>query len=180
MILDRETLERYIDEHAGHAYRFAFQLSGNDADARDLVQDAFARALDRAEQFDGDDVGVWFLTLLKRIYVDSVRRWERKTQVPLDTPIGEEGLMVSDVVADPREEAILERLERAEGVEQLRRAMESLTPDARAVVHMIDVQGMRYHEAAAVLGCPLNTVRSRLFRAREILRERLLASEVSA
>ena len=82
-------------------------------------------------------------------------------------------------MADNREESVLDRLEREENSKLVRRAMRALTPDARAVLMMIDLEGMGYEEAAEVLGCPLNTVRSRIVRARIALRERLTALEAT-
>ena len=85
---------------------------------------------------------------------------------------------MADGVADIREMSLLDRLERQESSRLVRRAMRVLTPDARAVLLMIDLEGLGYEEAAAVMGVPLNTLRSRIVRARAALKERLLAMEV--
>lgn len=186
-MLDADTLERFVDEYGDHAYSFALGLCGNEADARELVQESFVRILDRAEQYDesrseepGKALENWFLTVMKRIYFDSRRRAERRLGTSLDVPIGPEGLTVADSVPDEREEALLDRLERQEDAARVRRALGALPSDARAILTMVDVEGMTYDAAAKVLECPLNTVRSRMSRARALLRDRLLAMEVAA
>lgn len=177
MTLDWDAL---IDAHANKAYCFAMGLCGNDHDARELVQEAFAKAMDRIDTHDPNmPFEAWFLTILKRIYLDGAKRYEKKYGQSLEEPITESGLTVADAVADVREQSVLERLEREENSKLVRRAMRALTPDARAVLLMIDLEGMGYEDAAEVLGCPLNTVRSRIVRARIALRERLTALEAT-
>jgi RNA polymerase sigma-70 factor (ECF subfamily) len=181
-MLASEDLERFVDEYGDHAYSFAYSLCGNEEDARELVQDAFVKIFDRADRFDdAQSLESWYMTVLKNLFLDGRRKWERKHGLSLDAPVGEHGtLTVADCVADEREVAVLERLERAENAGLVRRALAKLPRDARAVLTMVDINGMGYEEAAKVLDCPLNTVRSRLFRARATLRERLLELEVTA
>jgi len=180
-MLDAETLERFVDEYGNHAYSFALGLCGNEPDARELVQESFVRVLDRAELYDSaGSLESWFLTVMKRLYFDSRRRAERRLGMSLDAPISDDGLTVADAVADEREEAVLDRLERAEDTARVRRALADLPDGARALLTMVDVEGMTYDAAAKVLECPLNTVRSRMSRARAQLRDRLLAMEVAA
>ncbi|MBI5246805.1 MAG: RNA polymerase sigma factor [Elusimicrobia bacterium] len=169
-----------IDAHANKAYCFAMGLCGNEQDARELVQEAFAKAMDRIQTHDTTlPFEAWFLTILKRIYLDGAKKYEKKYGQSIEEPITESGLTVADAVADNREVSVLERLEREENSKLVRRAMRALTPDARAVLLMIDLEGMGYEETAEVLGCPLNTVRSRIVRARIALRERLTALEAT-
>lgn len=173
--------ETIIDAHANKAYSFALGLSGNEEDAKELVQDAFAKALSRIDLHDRtQSFESWFLTVLKHMYVDGLRRYERRHGQPLETPIGPDGLTVADAVADAREMSLLDKMERDELSKLVRRALRALTPEARAVLLMIDMDGRTYEEASRVLECPLNTVRSRIVRARSALRERLLALEVSS
>lgn len=172
--------EALIDAHADKAYAFALGLCGNEEDAKELVQDAFTKAMERigthdsSQPFEG-----WFLTLLKHLFVDGTRRYERRNSQSIEIPIGAKGLTVADAVADPREAPLIERLEKMESGKLVRRAMRGLTPDARAVLMLVDLQDRTYEEAAVVLGCPLNTIRSRVNRARAALRERLEDLEVS-
>jgi RNA polymerase sigma-70 factor (ECF subfamily) len=177
-MLERDALEKFVDEYADRAYGFAYGLCGNEAEARELTQEAFVKIFERAEQFDAtQSLETWFLTVLKNVFRDSLRRWERKSRVSLDAPIGEDGESAADSLPDANEEAMLDRLEREESAARLHRALETLTPDARAIVALVDMEGLGYEEAAEALGLPLGTVRSRLNRAREVLRRRLLEME---
>jgi len=170
-----------IDANANKAYCFAMGLCGNEDDAKELVQEAFAKAMDRIGTHDpGLPFEAWFLTVLKHLYLDGTRKYEKRHGQSLELPIDAAGLTVAEGVADHREQPLIDRLEREENSKLVRRAMRALTPDARAVLLMIDLEGLGYEEAAAVMGCPLNTLRSRIVRARAALKERLLALEVTS
>ena len=172
--------EALIDANANKAYCFAFGLCGNEDDAKELVQEAFAKAMDRIGTHDPSlPFEAWFMTVLKHLYLDGTKKHEKRFGQSLDMPIGESGLTVADAIADDQEMSLLDRMERQENAKLVRRAMRALTPDARAVLMMIDLEGLGYEEAAVVMGCPLNTLRSRIVRARTALKERLLALEVS-
>lgn len=177
-MLERDALETFVDEYADRAYGFAYGLCGNEAEARELTQEAFVKIFEKADLYDEtQSLETWFLTVLKNVFRDSLRRWDRKSRVSLDATLGDDGFTLADTVADAREEAMLDRLEREESSARLRAAIESLSPDSRAIVSLVDMQGLGYEEAAEALGVPLNTVRSRLFRAREFLKRRLTEME---
>lgn len=177
---DKIDWDALIDANANKAYCFAMGLCGNEDDAKELVQEGFAKAMDRIGTHDrSQPFEAWFLTVLKNLYLDGMKRFERRNVLPLDAPLDETGLTVADAVGDRRETALLDRLESQESSKLVRRAMRALTPDARAVLLMIDLQGLGYEETAEVMGCPLNTLRSRIVRARVALKQRLLALEVS-
>jgi RNA polymerase sigma-70 factor (ECF subfamily) len=168
-----------IDANADKAYCFAMGLCGNEDEAKELVQEAFVKAMDRIDTHDASlPFEAWFLTVLKHLYYDGIKKYEKRYGQSLDAPIDSRGLTVADGVADVREASLLDRLEREENSRLVRRAMRGLTPDARAVLLMIDLEGLSYEQAAEVMGCPLNTLRSRIVRARAALKERLLALEV--
>ena len=180
-MLERDALERFVDEFGDHAYSFAFRLCGNEQDAKELVQNAFVKIFDKAESFDSShSLESWYMTVLKNLFLDGTRRWDRKRGVSLGEPMGGGDLTVADCLADEREEALLDRLERAEESDRVQRALAGLTKDSRAVLLMIDVNGMGYEEAARALDWPLGTVRSRVSRARASLRTRLLEMGVTA
>ena len=180
-MIDPQDLERFVDEFGDHAYSFAYSLCGNEPDAKELVQDAFVKIFDKAERFDSArSLESWYMTVLKNLFLDGRRRWERKYGDSLDMVIGAYGMTVADSVPDAREEALLDRLERLERQDLVHQAIAKLTPDNRAVLMMIDVNGMGYDETAKTLGWPLNTVRSRVSRARAFLRAKLLEMEVAA
>lgn len=180
-MLERDALERFVDEFGDHAYSFAFSLCGNETDAKELVQKAFVKIFDKAGSYDqARSLETWYMTVLKNLFLDGTRSWDRKRGVSLDEPVGDDGLTVADSLADERDESLLDRLERSEERERVHKAMSGLHKDLRAVLMMIDVNGLGYEEAARALGWPLGTVRSRMVRARSTLRTRLLEMGVTA
>jgi RNA polymerase sigma-70 factor (ECF subfamily) len=153
-------VKRYQDR----LYPTVFRLTGCAEDAMDVLQDAFLRAFEKLERFQGESS---FYTWIYRIAINlalSDRRKRRPTScaaLPFDPP-DESG---EDDPAAP--------LERAERDERIQQALNALAPDHRLVVVMKEYDGLRYEEIGAILGLPVGTVRSRLHRARCDLRERL-------
>jgi|CXWL01.1.fsa_nt_gi RNA polymerase sigma-70 factor (ECF subfamily) len=170
--------EAVIESHADKAYSFALGLCGNPEDAKELVQESFTRAMERIDRHDAaQPFEAWFLTLLKNMYLDSTRRYEKRVTEDLEKVIGPYGMTVADAVVYGRDESLLEGMEREEVAKRVRRALRALNPEARMVLLMVDLDGRKYEEVAQVMDCPLNTVRSRIVRARIALRERLLQLE---
>lgn len=178
-MIDRVRLERFVDEYADRAYGFAMALCEDSQKASDLVQDAFVKLLDHAESLEGQGMDQWFLTVMKRLYLDGLRRMDNRPKLSLDSVVGEEELTVAEAVADQRDEDLCARLERVEMKGLVRRGLRGLSPEHKTVLLMIDMNGMGYEETAAALGVPLNTVRSRIVRARDALRERMRKLEVT-
>lgn len=160
-----------LRRHGDRVYNFAYRLAGNAADASDLVQEAWVRAFaarlryDPAQAFD-----TWVMSILHHLFIDGRRRYEKRHVVSLDAPILEErGREWSDLLPgkdpDPCSIAVGH-----EAGDLAQRALSVLAPDHRAVVVLCDVEGLTYEEAAAVVGCPVGTVRSRLHHGRTLLR----------
>lgn len=175
-MLELSDYERFVDRYAVRAYWYAYGLCDNEPDARELVQAAFVRLFDSCPTYDSSQSSLenWFLTILRNVHLDYVRRAERRWSVSLDLPIlGTNGLTVADAVADPRDAALFEQLERQEDTDRVQAALKLLSPALRAVAILVDMEGLGYEDAAKVLDCPLNTVRSRIVRAREELKYHL-------
>lgn len=174
----REQLEKFVEECGPAAYDFAWQLCGSQEEAKELVQAAFVRAFDNWDRYDAaQPFQTWLLGILRNLYLDGVKRYERRHGVSLDAEIPDgDGLTFADAVSDPREEAVLDRLERERRSEDLRRALAEISPEHRALLTLCDIQGLTYAEAGTVLGSPLGTIRSRMARARAALKKKLLAT----
>jgi RNA polymerase sigma-70 factor, ECF subfamily len=174
---DAEALSTlYRRRHVG-VYRFALQMSGSQALAEDVTQEVFVALLADSASYDPTRGSVnAFLLGIARNHV--LRRLDRdRFYVPIDENHEQE---VPAKDGPPAAEDPLDNLSRNETVELVRKAVLSLPARYREVVVLCDLQEMSYAEAAAVLGCAIGTVRSRLHRARALLIEKLrLASEGS-
>ncbi|RMD63537.1 MAG: sigma-70 family RNA polymerase sigma factor [Alphaproteobacteria bacterium] len=146
--------------------RYARALVGDRSRADDLVQDCLERAWSRAHLFrPGEDVRVWLFTILHNLHVSSIRRRRRQPRlVPL-----------VDGAPDP---AMREGQESAAEMADLAWALEQLPPDQCSAVLLVGLEDMTYRQAAAVLGIPVGTLMSRLYRGRQRLRA-LIEGEVS-
>jgi RNA polymerase sigma-70 factor (ECF subfamily) len=151
--------------HIDGLYNFARHLAGNGAEAEDLVQETYARALGAAAQFkEGSDLKSWLFRILRNAFIDLHRQHQRRrTEGGLDTVVE-----APPAVLDGAESGQVRRLVGRE----IEEAMSSLSEDARMAV-LLDLEGFSEAEMAECLGCAVGTVKSRLFRARAALRERL-------
>ncbi|HEX6837489.1 MAG TPA: sigma-70 family RNA polymerase sigma factor [Polyangia bacterium] len=154
--------------HADALHDFAFHLTADATEADDLVQETYARALAAAARFDGANVKAWLFRILHNAFVDLYRRRrDRRTDGGLD------GEAEAALAPGDRAQHELEQRQTREVVgHELEEALMSLTEEARLAV-LLDLQGFSEAEMADLIGCAPGTVKSRLFRARAALREKL-------
>lgn len=171
-----ERFEAFVSEYGERAFQFAYRLSGNVEEAKDLVQEAFFRVLRSWQSYDGSrSLDAWFFTILRNVFLDGRKRYERRHGVSLDAPAGGrdgECSRLAELLPD-EEEAVLDRLQRAETARFVREALEELPYDHRTVLTLCDMEGLSYEEISNVLDVPVGTVRSRISRARDSLARRL-------
>ncbi len=146
-----------VDRHAAGLYRLACALTGDSAEAEDVMQETFLGAFQGMRGFRGrSSVKTWLVSILNRQAARRHRRRMRHPAVPL------EGL--AEPPAAPRS---------PEARIDVDEALGRLTSEHRQVLVLREVEGMTYAEMAQVLGVPLGTVESRLFRARQELKMQL-------
>ena len=160
----RESFEREALVHIDALYRVALRFVGNAADAEDLVQDTLFRAYQAWDQYEpGTNAKGWLLAILRNLFINVYRRGTRRREL-LQLHAFE-----PDFSSPDPEDAFYDGLID----EEIVRAIDSLPREYREIVMLRDVESLHYDEIAAALGVPLGTVKSRLFRAREILQARL-------
>jgi RNA polymerase sigma-70 factor (ECF subfamily) len=157
--------------YADTLHNLARYLTRNPADAEDLVQETYARALRAAAQFvPGTNLKAWLFRILRNTFISLYRRERANPTVGgLDTV--HPGGAGADDASWFRGDLELDRL-RGVVAEEIETALMSLSADARTAV-LLDLEGLTEGEVAEVLGCAVGTVKSRLSRARAALRERL-------
>ncbi len=165
--------EALVAQYGRHIYAIAYRMAGNEADAKDIAQEAFVRvwrALRRIEP--GASLEGWLYRIVSNLYIDLVRRRPKVRVQSLDEPLatgeGEMARERPDPAADVERTVVEATVDR-----RIQQALLALPPDLRMVVLLADIEGYAYEEIATILAVPLGTIKSRLHRARRALRDRL-------
>jgi RNA polymerase sigma-70 factor, ECF subfamily len=170
---DQNAFAELVTHYERKIYRLAKNITRNDEDAEDVLQDAFFKAYEHLDSFKGDSK---FYTWIVRIAVNEalMRLRKRKTDrtVPLDEPVelGEETVAREIAVWEDNPE---QRYSKEEWRHILDEAVEGLKPDFRTVFVLRDIEELSTEETAESLGISVPAVKSRLLRARLALRETL-------
>ena len=182
---DDDAFLEFYRRHHGGLYRYAMHMSGSPQSAADVVQETFLTLIRHASKFDEEKgAPAAFLFGIARNHLRKLHEKEGR-YVPLSDELGR-GLSM-DGSGDPghfngnghspassgHAEMIVEGLERAQISQLLREAILTLPDHYREPVTLCDLEGKSYSEAAALLECPVGTVRSRLNRARSMLLDKL-------
>ena len=156
--------DELVRQHADRVYRLAYRLSGNQYDAEDLTQETFIRVFRSVQNYQPGTFEGWLHRITTNLFLDMVRRRNRirmealpedYDRVPADEPNPEQIYHDSRLGPD------------------LQAALDSLPPEFRAAVVLCDIEGLSYEEIGATLGVKLGTVRSRIHRGRQALRDHL-------
>jgi RNA polymerase sigma-70 factor (ECF subfamily) len=155
-------------------YRFARSMTRDEADADDLVQETYLRAYRAWHTFEpGSDCRRWLFTICRNVFLRTRVREARRVDTGGDDAVLETMAAVREAspFAQQNADAIFSRIDL---VPAIRKALGTLPDAFRSAVVLVDVEGQSYDEAATVLGVPIGTVRSRLFRGRRLLQQQLL------
>jgi RNA polymerase sigma-70 factor (ECF subfamily) len=167
--MPHRSFEEVVLPHLDAAFNYARWLTRNDADAEDVVQDAYVRALRFFSSLRGDDARAWLLTIVRNTWYGRFPR--RSGGAPGAVAGDTETNDLTDESLDP-EALVIQR----QTVDTVRQTLEALPADFREVLVLRELEGLSYKEIATVVGIPIGTVMSRLARARERLQAALEAS----
>jgi RNA polymerase sigma-70 factor, ECF subfamily len=151
--------EQAVLPHLDAAYNLARWLTRNEADAQDVVQEAYLRAFKFFGGFHGGNSRAWLLTIVR----NTSYTWLQQNRT--HEPAAEFDEEIHSVEGGNPETKLLERADR----ELLKQALEELPDEFREVVIMRELEGLSYKEIAGIIDIPLGTVMSRLARARKRL-----------
>lgn len=166
-------IERLIALHADRAFQIARRMTGNDADAGDVVQEAFLRVLRYMKSYDpSQPFEAWLGQIVRNVYLDSLRLEARRRSVPLSDDTREGVPALEEVLADPAPGPERSAQSRSDQ-DEVQAALGTLSPTLRMAVILVDLEGMGREETARTLGCSLSALDVRLHRARAQLREKL-------
>jgi RNA polymerase sigma-70 factor (ECF subfamily) len=156
--------------HLDSLYRAALRLTGQRADADDIVQETFLRAFKSFHRFNpGTNCRAWLFTIMRNAFLNRVRAAGREVlEDDMDRHELERTLLAGLEVPGP-EEAFFQTVLHGD----VDRALKKLPLAFREAVILADLEGLSYREIAEVLGCPVGTVMSRLSRGRRLLRAAL-------
>jgi RNA polymerase sigma-70 factor, ECF subfamily len=180
---DRAAYGQLVIAYQDRLYNAVLRLVGDAEEARELTQEAFCRGLMKLDSFRGDaSPYTWLFRIAMNLAISQLRKVQRHRVFSLDRPSpngngrhdGEDqASSLLDRLAQDPAELPPQDLERRERAGQVVAALGRLDAEYRAVLVMRDIEGFDYQQMADVLGLPLGTLKSRLFRARLALRDEL-------
>ena len=167
-----QVFENELLPHIDALKTFAFHLTYNENDADDLVQETYMKAYRFIDKYiAGTNAKAWLFKILKNAYINEYRKKsKRPTQVDFEDIVSyhDSDDASSTSYLDLREEIFQNMMG-----DEVTIAINRLPIDFRTVILLCDVEGFTYEEISKIINVPIGTVRSRLFRARNMLKEKL-------
>jgi RNA polymerase sigma factor (sigma-70 family) len=158
--------------HINSMYNFAYRLTLDSDDAKDLLQDTYLKAYRFIDSFQqGTNAKAWLFRILKNSFINDYRK-KSKEPSKVDYQEVESYYNSEDVDRQITPDLRVEALQDMIG-DEISVALNSLDVDFRTVIILCDLEGFKYEEMAKILDIPIGTVRSRLHRARNLLKEKL-------
>ncbi len=182
---DREAFDQLIDRFSSMAYSLAYRHLGDREEAMDLTQDVFLQVYRKLSSFRGhSSLKTWIHRIVVNMAYNKRKHWrvrKRHLTRSLDAPVAardgdQDGATLKDLVPDDSTSPA-EQTEKLDREQRLQLMLTSLPPLHRSILILRDMQELSYDEIAALLGIPSGTVKSRLSRARNELRQQLKREE---
>jgi RNA polymerase sigma-70 factor (ECF subfamily) len=171
--LEKERIfEKEFLPHIGSMYNFAYRLTFNEDDAKDLVQETYLKAFRFLNSFQqGTNAKAWLFRILKNSFINDFRK-KSKQPAKVDYQEVESYYNSDDVDVSMTTDLRVETVQHMIG-DEVSNALNVLAVDFRTVIILCDLEGFTYEEMSKILDIPIGTVRSRLHRARNLLKEKL-------
>jgi RNA polymerase sigma-70 factor, ECF subfamily len=166
-----EAFNRLVLDYQDIVFNVAFRVIGDPNEADDITQNAFIAAYNNLKKFRGGSFKAWILRIATNLCYDELRRQKRRPTSSLEPTnnYGEEIESPQWIVDDnpgPEESSETAELEQA-----IQDCLNDLPEDFRAMIVLIDIQGLDYQETSSIIKSPLGTIKSRLARARLKMRD---------
>lgn len=169
-----EAFEQLVIKYERKVYTIAYKYMGNHEDASDLAQEAFIKAYQSIGSFRQEaGFGTWIGRITANKCLDELRRRKRQPHSSLDEELELEDHQVKLQLKDPNPSP-LEETERKETAAYLQNLINELKPEYKEVILLREFEGLSYEEIAQILNCSLGTIKSRISRARNYLKERII------
>ncbi|TVQ43748.1 MAG: sigma-70 family RNA polymerase sigma factor [Saprospirales bacterium] len=171
--IERQLLfEKELFPHADALNTFAFHLTYDDEFAKDLVQETYLKAYRFIDKYEkGTNAKAWLFKILKNAYINHYRKKsKRPSKVDFEDIINYQD---SDDASSTKYFDLREEIFESMMGDEVTGAINSLPVDFRTVILLCDIEGFTYDEISKIIDIPTGTVRSRLFRARNMLKEKL-------
>jgi RNA polymerase sigma-70 factor, ECF subfamily len=160
-----------VEQYQRLAFNVAYRLLGQVEEAKDVTQDSFLAAFNALESFRGSSFKAWLLRIVMNGSYDTLRKRQRHPTDSLESMLGKSESEARFRSRDPGPESAAMTAETGAAIQM---ALKKLSMDHQSVIILCDIQSVSYEEAAETLDVSLGTVKSRLSRARALLRDELL------
>ncbi|MBK7232303.1 MAG: sigma-70 family RNA polymerase sigma factor [Saprospiraceae bacterium] len=169
---EKEKFDQELLPHLEALHSFAYHLTYNEEDAEDLVQETFIKAFKYLDHYDeGTNAKAWLFKILKNVYINEFRKKNRRPrQVDFEEASAyHDG---EDVAVVSYDDLRAELFDQIMG-DEVNQALQSIPEEFKTIILLCDIEDFTYQEIAKILDIPVGTVRSRLFRARNMLKDKL-------
>ena len=177
-VVSRSTKKKHTEfeaealPHMDVLYNFALRTTGNEDDARDLLQETYLKAYRFWDKYEkGTNIRAWLFRIMKNSYIN---RYRKETKEPDKVDYEDIENFYNTIRAESTDPNDLQQQLYGNLLgDEVTKALQSLPDDFRTVVILCDIEGLTYEEIAEFVECPIGTVRSRLHRGRKLLQAKL-------
>jgi len=168
---EKEALEEFVNLFQKPIFNLAYRLCGDRDSAEDIAQESLIRALENLKNFKGESsLYTWLYRITTNIFYDHLRQ---RKELSYDQMVYGEEEETTGLELPDEDTSVEKEVERRDIQEIVRREIEKIPSYYRTVLVLYDIEGFSYEEICQILQKPLGTVKSRLNRARELLKQRL-------